>query len=96
MSPTSDQIFVDRETFKELKMAVGHCIDTLSLMRISEVFIQATNTYLYDLENNEVEKAMLLLNCWLDDIPEKTEETINKLDSAYQIMNCLMRKIKDD
>src|SRR5918997_1307951 len=87
---STDQIVIDRETFKQLLALVNSCADELVNPRDCEIFLTFLHTYLSESDSSEARKSLLLLNYYRDIVPEALEEIAERLEEAREIFNFIL------
>ena len=95
-SASGDIVSLDRKTCHELAKLVGRSIDALQTIRHCEIIITSLDRHLTELEDRElrtsleVSKALLLLQYWLDFVPETHTEIDGWLDKTFQTLQVVL------
>jgi len=86
-----DMVTIDRKTFTELGKLIGNSIDQIQVIRHREIMLTSLEYHLSELADNkelnnsfEIGKALLLLKCWLDVIPEFHTDIDCWLQKAFE------------
>jgi hypothetical protein len=87
---SDDLIVIDRKTFKQVYTLIGKCADQMGCSRHCEIFLTSLNNYLSELDSPEASKSLLLLNTWLDVMPEEFGEIAGWLDDARGVMKLIL------
>jgi hypothetical protein len=95
-SAPGDMVSLDRKTCHELGKLVGRSIDALQTIRHCEIIITSLEHHLSELEDKElakspdIAKALLLLQYWLDFVPETHTEIDGWLTKAFQTLQIVL------
>jgi hypothetical protein len=95
-------VTIDRKTLEEIFSLIGDCVDTITNLQPSEVFITSAKRCLLDTGNHElassaeVSEVALLLNSWLDVVPKSHKEMDAWLQQANAITYLALAPIKLD
>jgi hypothetical protein len=87
-----DMVMIDRKTCHELGKLIGRSIDQLQTIRHCEIFLTSLDHHLSELEDKElakkpdIAKALLLLQHWLDFVPETQTEIDEWLTQAFHTL----------
>jgi hypothetical protein len=93
---STDTIVVDRKTLGEIFTLIGDCVDTITNLQHSKVFITAADRCLLDTSNLEVAnsvevgEATLLLRSWLNVVPKSHQDIDGWLQQANLIVYQLL------
>jgi hypothetical protein len=87
---SDDKIVIDRKTFKQVYTLLGKCVDQLEHSRHCEIFLTSLDKYLSESDSLEASKSLLLLNYWLDVMPESFEDIAGWLDDAREMMKLIL------
>ncbi|MGL5063770.1 MAG: hypothetical protein ACRC62_27605 [Microcoleus sp.] len=93
-SVSDDKIIIDRQTFRQIFSLLGYCVDEMQRVRDSEIFLTSLDNYLSETNNPNISKAVLLLNCWLENVPDGIEKIADHLDEARSITNFILAASK--
>jgi len=94
-SPDGDQICIDRKTLDGVLKLIVQCIGAIKNARHCEIFLTSLNHSLcewseLELANeDEITKLQLLLNYWLEVVPESLEEVEGSLKESTQILQTI-------
>jgi hypothetical protein len=97
---SEEMVTLDRKTLEEIFSLIGDCVDTITNLRHSDVFITSAKRCLLDTVNlelassTEVGKAVLLMNSWLEVIPKSHKEMDAWLQQANAITYLALAPIK--
>ena len=100
MCVSEEMVTLDRKTLEEIFSLIGDCVDTITNLRHSDVFITSAKRCLLDTANiqlassTEVGKAVLLMNSWLEVIPKSHKEMDAWLQQANAITYLALAPIK--
>ncbi len=95
-SASGDMVSLDRKTCHELGKLVGRSIDQLQAIRHCEIFLTSLDRHLSELEDKElakspdISKALLLLQHWLDFVPESQADITEWLQTAFQTLQIVL------
>jgi hypothetical protein len=89
-------VTIDRKTCHELGKLIGRSIDQLQTMRHCEIFLTSLDHHLSELEDKElamsrdISKALLLLQQWLDFVPETQTDIDGWLTKAFKTLQVVL------
>jgi hypothetical protein len=95
-SAPGDMVSLDRKTCHELGKLIGRSIDALQTIRHCEIILTSLDHHLSELEDRDlatspdVSKALLLLQYWLDFVPESQTEMAGWLQKAFQTIQVVL------
>jgi hypothetical protein len=88
MSVLEDTVVLDRKTFEELWHLIGNCIEAITELQHTSVFIASARRCLLDTPNFqvvssvEVGEAVLLMDTWFKTVPQSHKEIDGWLQQA--------------
>jgi hypothetical protein len=91
-----DMVMIDRKTCHELGKLIGRSIDQLQTIRHCEIILTSLDHHLSELEDKElakspeIAKALLLLQYWLDFVPETQTEIDDWLTKAFKTLQVVL------
>jgi len=91
-----DMVCLDRKTCHELGKLIGRSLDQLQAIRHCEIFLTSLDHHLSELEDKElakspdIAKALLLLQHWLDFVPETQTGVDNWLTEAFKTLQVVL------
>ena len=91
-----DMVAIDRKTCHELGKLIGRSLDQLQAIRHCEIFLTSLDHHLSELEDKElakspdIAKALLLLQHWLDFVPETQTGVDNWLTEAFKTLQVVL------
>lgn len=91
---SDDKIVIDRKTFKQILALLGRSVQQLEHSRHCEIFLTSLDKHLSESDSPEAYKSLLLLNYWLDVMPESFEEIARWLDKAEELMQLILTASK--
>jgi hypothetical protein len=95
-----NMVMLDRKTYQDLMSLIGRSIDTLQNIRHCEIIITSLDHHLSEMENKElgkspeIAKALLLLQYWLDSVPESHAEIDGWLTNSFQTLQVVLAASK--
>jgi hypothetical protein len=95
-----DMVMLDRKTYQDLMNLIGRSIDRLQEIRHCEIIITSLDHHLSEMENKElgkspeIAKALLLLQYWLDSVPESHAEIDGWLTNSFQTLRVVLAASK--
>jgi hypothetical protein len=91
-----DMVAMDGKTYRNLMRLIGNSIDTLENVRHREVMITSLQHHLSELEDSElatsleVNKALLLVELWLEVCPDYHTEIASELQHVFYNLNLVL------
>lgn len=85
----SDKVVIDRETFRQIFSLLNRSVDILVNARHYEIFLDSLDTYLSDsngLDADQCFRASLLLDSWIDFVPDALLDLDGNLDELRKLM----------
>ena len=95
-----DMVMLDRKTCHELGKLIGRSIDQLQNIRHCEIFLTSLDRHLSELEDKElaksldISKALLLVQHWLDFVPESQTDITEWLQTAFSTLQTVLAASK--
>jgi hypothetical protein len=89
---SGDMVALDRKTYQDFMNLVGRSVDQLQNIRQCEIIITSLEHHLSELEDKEllqsldIAKALLLLQYWLDVVPQAHTEIDDWLTQAFHTL----------
>ncbi len=83
-----DTVILDRKTFEELYHLIGNCVDAITELQHTSVFIASARRCLLDTRNFqvvgsvEVGEAVLLIDTWFKTVPKSHKQMDGWLQQA--------------
>jgi hypothetical protein len=91
-----NMVMIDRKTYQDFMNLVGRSVDQLQNIRQCEILITSLEHHLSELEDKEllqsldISKALLLLQYWLDIVPQAHTEIDGWLTEAFHTLQTVL------
>lgn len=97
---SANMVCIERKTYQDLMNLIRRSIDQLQIIRHCEIVLTSLDHHLSEMEDKElggsqeIAKALLLLQYWLDFVPETHTEIDGWLTESFKILQTVLAASK--
>lgn len=92
--PSPDLVTVDRQTLRDILRILSRCSNDVQAANHCEIMLISLDNYLSESKNVNVNKALLLLQYWLESVPKRLKDVEDRLDEAHEAMKVILEATK--
>ncbi len=90
----ADLVTCDRKTLKDVLRTLSRCSDAVQAVNHQEIMLVSLDNYLTEGKNINVNKSILLLQSWLEFVPERLKEVEERLNEVHETIRVILEATK--